>query len=96
MTFFVDQTGGVTPTDVNGHGTHVAGIAVGNAATGDTDPQGFLLGQGMAPGANFGDGIQQPCGGFRGWLGDGSNVHGGMGRHQTPVRHRGIPRMQTR
>jgi hypothetical protein len=54
MTFFVDQTGGVTPTDVNGHGTHVAGIAVGNGATGDTDPQGFVLGQGIAPGANFG------------------------------------------
>jgi subtilisin family serine protease len=54
MAFFVDQTGGITPTDVNGHGTHVAGIAVGNAATRDTDPQGFLLGQGMAPGANFG------------------------------------------
>ncbi len=54
LSFFVDQTGGMTPTDINGHGTHVAGIAVGNAATGDTDPQGFLLGQGMAPGANFG------------------------------------------
>jgi acyl carrier protein len=32
----------------------VAGIAVGNAASGDVDPQGFLLGQGMAPGAQFG------------------------------------------
>ena len=54
MAFFVDTTGGAVTTDVNGHGTHVAGIAVGNAATADTDPQGFLLGQGVAPGAQFG------------------------------------------
>jgi subtilisin family serine protease len=52
--FFVDASGGVTTVDRDGHGTHVAGIAVGNGATGDTDPQGFLLGQGMAPGARFG------------------------------------------
>lgn len=54
MAFFADVTGGAAPTDTNGHGTHVTGIAVGNAATGDTDPQGFLLGLGMAPGAQFG------------------------------------------
>lgn len=54
MAFFNDVTGGAAPTDTNGHGTHVAGIAVGNATTGDTDPQGFLLGLGMAPGAQFG------------------------------------------
>jgi subtilisin family serine protease len=54
MAFFVDTTGGAVTTDLNGHGTHVAGIAVGNAATADTDPQGFLLGQGVAPGAQFG------------------------------------------
>ena len=54
MAFFVDTTGGVTLTDINGHGSHVAGIAVGNASTGLTDPNGFLLGQGVAPGARFG------------------------------------------
>jgi len=40
--------------DTDGHGTHVAGIAAGNASTGETDPQGFLLGQGVAPGSRIG------------------------------------------
>lgn len=54
MAFFVDASGGNTTVDTNGHGTHVAGIAVGNSTTGNTDPQGFLLGQGVAPNAQFG------------------------------------------
>lgn len=54
MAFFEDVTEGAVPIDDNGHGTHVAGIAVGNGATGDTDHGGFLLGLGMAPGAQFG------------------------------------------
>ncbi len=54
MAFFSDVTGGAITVDRNGHGTHVAGIAVGNGATGDTDPQNFILGQGVAPGADFG------------------------------------------
>ena len=54
MAFFVDASGGATTVDMDGHGTHVAGIAAGNAAGSDADPQGFLLGQGMAPGAQLG------------------------------------------
>lgn len=54
MAFFADVTGGAAPTDTNGHGTHVAGIASGNATTGDIDPQGFLLGLGIAPASQFG------------------------------------------
>lgn len=54
LRFFEDATGGQTTTDRNGHGTHVAGIAVGNGSTGDADPQGFVLGQGVAPKAEFG------------------------------------------
>lgn len=40
-------------TDLSGHGTHVAGIVAGNAAVGTTDPDGFLYGQGVAPGCNL-------------------------------------------
>ncbi|ANB17855.1 S8 family serine peptidase [Dokdonella koreensis] len=36
-----------------GHGTHVAGIIAGTAATGLTDAQGFLFGLGMAPGVRI-------------------------------------------
>jgi subtilisin family serine protease len=53
---FVDYTGGGTTTDTDGHGTHVAGIAIGNAATGQTEaaaPNNFLWGQGMAPQSNY-------------------------------------------
>lgn len=55
FTFSVDgQNNPVATADADGHGTHVAGIAAGNGASGDTDPQGFVLGLGMAPGANVG------------------------------------------
>lgn len=56
QTAFVDYTGGVATTDDNGHGTHVAGIAIGNAATGQMDapaPNNFLWGQGVAPQADY-------------------------------------------
>jgi subtilisin family serine protease len=39
--------------DEHGHGTHVAGIIAGNAATGETDEDGYLYGLGVAPGANI-------------------------------------------
>ncbi|MGH7129288.1 MAG: S8 family serine peptidase, partial [Planctomycetaceae bacterium] len=53
---FVDYTGGTAAGDGNGHGTHVAGIALGNASTGLVEapaPNNFLWGQGMAPQAGL-------------------------------------------
>lgn len=49
---FVDYTG-VGANDTNGHGTHCAGIALGNGAIGTTDANGFLYGMGVAPNANL-------------------------------------------
>lgn len=54
LAFFVDQTAGAATADRNGHGTHVASIAAGDGTTGDTDPGGFTLGLGVAPGAQVG------------------------------------------
>ena len=63
LAFFADQTGGTRTVDgwidpilgvQGGHGTHVAGIVAGDGSTGDTDPGGFLLGQGVAPRAQIG------------------------------------------
>lgn len=44
-------TGDGTAGDFGGHGTINAGIIAGRAATGMRDAHGFLLGQGVAPGA---------------------------------------------
>lgn len=55
LAFAVNSAGtAVVGADTDGHGTHVAGIAGGNGASGAIDPQGFLLGQGVAPGADVG------------------------------------------
>lgn len=52
--FFEDLTGARYPTDTKGHGTKVAGAAVGDPAAADLDADGFLYGLGVAPGASFG------------------------------------------
>ncbi|TVQ38075.1 MAG: hypothetical protein EA370_06095 [Wenzhouxiangella sp.] len=41
--------------ETDGHGTHVAGIMAGDAASGTANGGGFLRGQGMAPGAEIVD-----------------------------------------
>ena len=40
-------------SDEHSHGTHVAGIVAGNAATGEVDDTGNLYGLGVAPGAHL-------------------------------------------
>ena len=40
-------------SDEHSHGTHVAGIIAGNAATGEVDDSGALYGLGVAPGASL-------------------------------------------
>lgn len=40
-------------SDEHSHGTHVSGIVAGNAATGETDENGYLYGLGVAPNAHL-------------------------------------------
>jgi hypothetical protein len=42
-----------TPSDGNGHGTHVAGIIAGNGSLGTLDANGFVMGLGVAPAARL-------------------------------------------
>jgi uncharacterized repeat protein (TIGR01451 family) len=44
---------GAPATDSNGHGTHVGGVIAGNGTLGTLDPNGFLFGLGVAPGAQL-------------------------------------------
>ncbi|HEU4448145.1 MAG TPA: S8 family serine peptidase [Nitrososphaeraceae archaeon] len=52
---FVDYTNGQIIRDTDGHGTHVAGISVGNAATEmvEDGSDNFFWGQGVAPDAKY-------------------------------------------
>ncbi len=54
--FNLDETDGAVTGDIIGHGTHMAGVAVGSgrADSDATDGDGFRIGLGVAPGASFG------------------------------------------
>jgi subtilisin family serine protease len=54
LAFYSDVTHSQTPADVDGHGTHVAGIVAGNGMSGETEPGDWILGQGIAPAARMG------------------------------------------
>jgi len=53
-------------SDEHSHGTHCAGIVLGNAASGEADDNGFRYGLGVAPGARLvGQRIFDGSGGYR-------------------------------
>lgn len=65
-------TEGACTTSNNSHGTHVAGAVAGRGTSAARDAAGFLLGQGVAPGASL---IQLRYGPF---LGNGAGSAGSM------------------
>ena len=50
---FIEYANPAPNGDTNGHGSHVAGIAAGNAADGLKDAENFLYGLGLAPSTRY-------------------------------------------
>lgn len=60
ITACTGTNGSCSGSDSNAHGTHVAGAIAGTGASGTVDANGFLRGQGVAPGAKIVTQVYQP------------------------------------